>query len=215
MNYLRRKVVVEFSMLTLLATMATAKSAPEFDLKLADPGNVIQMLKIMRSPEYGPAAPALLPLLNYENPNIVRDTCRTLAVIANKDVIPSIEPLLNDKRPAVRKDAQDAINKLRTDPRPAYDPGTKKTAATLAESDPRDVIRMLKLLRNPAYSAAVPVILPFLNNKNANVVRDACRTLAVIANKDVIPSIEPLVQDKRSAVQKDAQDAINKLRAKP
>jgi hypothetical protein len=46
------------------------------------------------------------------------------------------------------------------------------------------------------------------------VVRDACRTLAVLGNKDVIPLIEPLLNSPDSKVKKDAQDAITTLRSK-
>jgi hypothetical protein len=98
---------------------------------------------------------------------------------------------------------------------PPGDPKVFVVMLGLKSSDPGQIVHTLKLLRTPESSAAVPAILPLLNHKNANVVRDACRTLAVIATKDVIPNIEPLLNDKRSAVRKDAQDAIDKLRANP
>jgi hypothetical protein len=98
---------------------------------------------------------------------------------------------------------------------PSVSSATTDFSAVFATSDTGELVRNLKKFRSPEYAAAAPAILPLLNNKNAGVVRDACRTLAVIANKDVIPSIEPLLQDKRSAVRKDAQDAINLLRQKP
>ena len=98
---------------------------------------------------------------------------------------------------------------------PPDDPKVFVVMLGLKSTNPGEVVHTLKLLRKPDCSAAVPAILPLLNDKNANVVRDACRTLAVIANKDIIPAIEPLLKDKRPAVRKDAQDAIDKLRAKP
>ena len=98
---------------------------------------------------------------------------------------------------------------------PPGDPKVFVTMLGLKSSDPGQIVHTLKLLRTPESSAAVPAILPLLTNANPNVVRDACRTLAVIANKDVIPSIEPLLQSKRADVKKDAQDAIDKLKAKP
>ena len=94
-------------------------------------------------------------------------------------------------------------------------PEVVELCAALGSSNPNEVVHTLKLLRRPDAAAAVPDILPLLHNNNTHVVRDACRTLAVIANKDVIPSIEPLLKDKRSDVRKDAQDAIEKLQAKP
>jgi hypothetical protein len=94
------------------------------------------------------------------------------------------------------------------------DPKVMKLCAALGSSDRGKVQNALTSLRKPEYSAAVPEILPLLLNADDHVIRDACRTLAVIANKDVIPYIEPLLKDKRSAVRKDAQKAIDKLRAK-
>lgn len=208
MNYLRRRILFGVSVLALLAMMAAAKSSP---LDSGDPRDVVRTLKFLRNPEYSAVSPALLPLLNHADSHVIRDTCRTLAVIANKDVIPSIKPLVSDSRPEVRKDAQDAIDKLSADPRPAY----HGSSPALASFDPKDIIRTLKLLRSPEFSATIPAIIPLLHHDSVNVVRDACRTLAVIGNKDYIPSIEPLLEDKRENVRKDAQDAINKLRAKP
>jgi hypothetical protein len=89
------------------------------------------------------------------------------------------------------------------------------SAPALGSFDPKDIIRTLKLLRSPEYAAVAPAILPLLNHESANVVRDSCRTLAVIAGKEVVASIEPLLADKRANVRKDAQDAIAILRAKP
>jgi hypothetical protein len=55
---------------------------------------------------------------------------------------------------------------------------------------------------------------PLLQDSNANVVRDACRTLAVVGDKSVVPSIEPLLQSPDKKIQKDAQDAIFALKNK-
>jgi HEAT repeat protein len=60
----------------------------------------------------------------------------------------------------------------------------------------------------------VPDILPFLKNSDTYLVRDACRTLAVIGTKDLIPQIEPLLTHPEAAVQKDARDAIAALKSK-
>lgn len=77
-----------------------------------------------------------------------------------------------------------------------------------------EVVRALKELRQMEAPAAVPHILPCLTNADPGLVRDACRTLAVLGTKDVIPSIEPLLNHARSDVRKDAQNAINALRTK-
>jgi HEAT repeat protein len=56
--------------------------------------------------------------------------------------------------------------------------------------------------------------MPLLNSPTPNVIRDACRTLAVLGNKDLVPSIEPLLKHADKKVQADAQDAIYKLKQK-
>ncbi len=58
----------------------------------------------------------VLPLLHEKDAHILRDSCRTLAALGNKDIIPEIKPLLQDKRSDVRKDAQDAIAALSAKP---------------------------------------------------------------------------------------------------
>lgn len=63
-------------------------------------------------------------------------------------------------------------------------------------------------------AGSVPEILPFLKNSNAYLMRDACRTLAVIGNDGLIPQIEPLLTNPDTKVRKDAQDAITALRSK-
>jgi HEAT repeat protein len=73
----------------------------------------------------------------------------------------------------------------------------------------------LKALRGLDAPSAVPEITPLLNHPNSHIVRDACRTLAVIGDKSLIPQIEPLLKNPEPAVQKDAQDAIVALKAKP
>jgi hypothetical protein len=52
-------------------------------------------------------------LLNYKSGNVIRDTCRTLAVIGNMDVIPSIQPLVDSPDKEIKKDAQDAVAALK------------------------------------------------------------------------------------------------------
>ena len=69
-------------------------------------------------------------------------------------------------------------------------------------------------LRGLKAQAVVPQIVPFLKHSNSYVIRDACRTLAVLGNKDLIPSIEPLLNHSDPKVKQDAQDAIYKLRSK-
>lgn len=76
-----------------------------------------------------------------------------------------------------------------------------------------DALKILRALQEPdaIVRKIVADILPLLKDPETHVVRDACRTLAVLGNKDTVPFIEPLSKDKRSDVQKDAQDAIARL----
>jgi HEAT repeats len=83
-------------------------------LESDNPNEVGHALKVLRTMNASQAVPKILPCLTSSNPNTIRDACRTLAVLGNKDVILSIEPLLKHKRADVRKDAQDAIDKLQS-----------------------------------------------------------------------------------------------------
>jgi HEAT repeat protein len=89
-----------------------------------------------------------------------------------------------------------------------------QVCAQLKAADWGEVLAALRALRDLNASAAVPDVLPCLKHFNPNVVRDACRTLAVIGDRSVIPSIEPLLTSPNSKIRKDAQDAIEKLKAK-
>jgi len=75
-------------------------------------------------------------------------------------------------------------------------------------------LKALRGLQGLAVAGAVPDVLPFLKSSNSHLMRDACRTLAVIGGKDLIPQIEPLLNNGEPAVRKDAQDAINQLQSK-
>lgn len=94
-------------------------------------------------------------------------------------------------------------------------PEVGELCEALQSSEPRDVIRALQGLRGLKAPEAVPEILPCLGHKSPNVVRDACRTLAVLGDKKTIASIEPLLKHDRSDVRKDAKNAIAILQAKP
>ena len=80
-------------------------------LKSADAEEAIDGLKALRGLRAPQAVPQITPILKEtgRHPNVIRDACRTLAALGNKDVIPQIEPLLNHANAAIRKDAQDAI----------------------------------------------------------------------------------------------------------
>ena len=69
-------------------------------------------------------------------------------------------------------------------------------------------------MRGLKAQSIIPEITPLLKNPDKNVVRDACRTLAVLGDKSLIPTIKPLLEVSDLAVQKDAADAIAILKEK-
>ncbi|HEV2691451.1 MAG TPA: HEAT repeat domain-containing protein [Verrucomicrobiae bacterium] len=95
-------------------------------LNSRDPETVMDGLKALRGMNAPEAVPKIIPLLQDLNPHVVRDACRTLAVLGNSSVIPAIEPLLKNSAYSaktlrwasdeIKKDAQIAINTLRTKP---------------------------------------------------------------------------------------------------
>ena len=81
-------------------------------LKSAEPDEVIDGLKSLRGLKAPGAVAEIVPQLQHANTHVVRDACRTLAALGDKDTIKAIDPLLNNPDPAVKKDAQDAIFQL-------------------------------------------------------------------------------------------------------
>jgi len=94
------------------------------------------------------------------------------------------------------------------------DPEVKRLCGILKTGKPDEIIKSLKTLREMDAPEAVPDILACLTSSNSNVIRDACRTLAVLGDSSNVPSIEPLLKHSRADVKKDAQDAINALSGK-
>jgi len=94
------------------------------------------------------------------------------------------------------------------------DPEVKRLCDILKTGKPDEIIKALKTLREMDAPEAVPDILGCLTSSNSNVIRDACRTLAVLGDSSNVPSIEPLLKHSRADVKKDAQDAINALSGK-
>jgi HEAT repeat protein len=85
-------------------------------LRSYDKHEADEALKALRGLNAAEAIPEIIPLLKSPQTPLVREACRTLATIGNKELIPSIEPLLDDKRADVRKEAQEAIIKLKAKP---------------------------------------------------------------------------------------------------
>jgi HEAT repeat protein len=127
---------------------------------------------------------------------------------------PVLKNLLTDSRLKVRERAAGMLGSFHA---VVSEEDVKAICALLKEPGAGPSMEGLKALRGlqgPAVAGSLPDILPCLQNSNPYVVRDACRTLAVIGNKDQIPLIEPLLNSPDSRVKKDAQDAIAALRLK-
>jgi len=126
--------------------------------------------------------------------------------------LPTIKGLLNDDRVKVKRKAARVLGSLHSE---VSEADVKAICTLLSASDPETITDGLKALRGLKAPSAVPFILPVLDNPKVNVVRDACRTLAVLGDKSIVPKLEPLLQRPEPALQKDAQDAIYALKAKP
>lgn len=125
--------------------------------------------------------------------------------------IAKIKTLLTDPRAVVHEKAARVLGAIHAD----VSETDLNNIATLLDSPTKDgIIQGLKALRGLKAGSVVPKIIPLLKNPDANVKRDACRTLAVIADKSAIPQIEPLLQDPDKAVVRDANDAIFALKNK-
>jgi HEAT repeat protein len=98
---------------------------------------VIQALKTLQGMNAPEAVPAILPLLNSSEGQVICETCQTLAILGDTNVIPLIEPLLKGSpnlkkygpslsivaasrrgkvEDEIKKEAQDAIAKLQAKP---------------------------------------------------------------------------------------------------
>ena len=127
---------------------------------------------------------------------------------------PTLKKLLTDSRLKVKERAAGLLGSFHAE---ASEADVTAICLLLKEPDVnanQEGLKALRGLQGSALAGAVPDILPCLKNSNSYVVRDACRTLAVLGNKDMIPLIEPLLKSPDSRVKKDAQDAITALRAK-
>ena len=125
------------------------------------------------------------------------------------NAIPALKLLLPDDRSPVRRKAARLLGIFHAQ---LTDAEIQEVCRQL-HSSWREADSALKALRDLDARPAVPEVIPMLRHSNVYVVRDACRTLAVIGDKSVIPSIEPLLQSPNKSVVKDAQKAIDELNA--
>jgi HEAT repeat protein len=134
------------------------------------------------------------------------------ADISRTNGIPAMKKLLTDSRSSVRRKAARVLGVIHA---PMDRAEIDQVCQLLKSDDWKERVDGLKSLRGLDASRAVPQILPLLHDSQENVVRDSCRTLAVLGNKGDISSIEPLLNNPNKAIAKDAYDAIALLRIKP
>ncbi len=125
--------------------------------------------------------------------------------------IPEIKKYLGDNRAKVRRKAARVIGVLHAD---VTSFEIKSICALLKATEQREVMDGLIALRGLNAAEALPEILPLLNHTAPGVIRDTCRTVAVLGGKEHIALIEPLLKHADPKVQLDAKDAIFKLKAK-
>src|SRR6266540_1308884 len=152
-----------------------------------------QVIAELASPDETKVADALMKLRRYPT---------------STKAFPTVKKLLKDPRQRVRRNAARVLGILHAD---VDQQNIKDICALLKASDLDEVMDGLKALRGLKAPEAVPAILPALRHRSAEIVREACRTLAVLGNKAVIPSIEPLLNHPDGGVKEEAQDTIYKL----
>jgi HEAT repeat protein len=158
----------------------------------------------------------LIAKLSSSNEGAVISTMTRLkkGYLHSPAAIQAIKKLLTDSRLRVK---ERAAGWLGISHATVSEEDVKAICTLLKEPDARANTEGLKALRGvhgPAVAEAVPDVLPFLKSSNSHLMRDACRTLAVIGSKDLIPQIEPLLNNPEHAVRLDAQNAISRLQSK-
>jgi HEAT repeat protein len=122
--------------------------------------------------------------------------------------VTEIKKYLGDERPAVRRKAARVLGAIHAE---VTAEELQKICALLKAKDHREIMDGLISLRGLKAAAVLSEITPLLQHETPNVIRDACRTIAVLGNKSHVPLLEPLLKHANAAVQKDAKDAIFKL----
>ncbi len=88
------------------------------------------------------------------------------------------------------------------------DPEVAKLCEQLEQDNPGKVKDALNKLRDKKLkdnaSQAIPKILPCLASSQPDVVREACKTLAIIGNQDAISAILPLLTNERPDIIREA-----------
>ena len=164
-----------------------------------------------------PGEAELIRMLGSANPDTVIDALGQLPrrYPASTGAVPAIRGIL--KNGAVRRQAARALGNYHAE----LPPEDVRVVLGLLRSpdinDAMDGLKALRDLREPAdiRKKIAADIVPLLNDREVHVVRDACRTLAVVGNRDTISALEPLLHHARSDIRQEAQKAIAALSPPP
>lgn len=173
----------------------------------------LAMPAISPSTAFGRTESELIEMLGSSKPSTVEEALDRLPQFYpnSTNAIAAIRPLLK-RKDIIRRVAARALGNYHAE---LSADEIRLICGLLRSPDPAEVMDGLKALRGLNTPQAVPQITALLGDKDAHIIQDACRTLAVLAGKDVIPAIEPLLQHPNRSVRIDAQDAIAVLNTKP
>jgi hypothetical protein len=195
-----RRMFIGVSVLALLASAPLMKAATLATAPSRKTATEDQLIANLSSSEEGKVISAMSQLKKQYR--------------SSTKAFPAMKKLLTDSRLKVRERAAGTLGVFHAD---VSEEDVRAICTLLKEPNADANMEGLKGLRGVQGSpvaGAVPEILPFLKHSNPYLMRDACRTLAVIGNKGLIPQIEPLLTHPNMKVRKDAQDAITALESK-
>jgi hypothetical protein len=201
-----------------VARLAAAPRKTEAELiKMLTSTNYSDVIDAMdRIPAWYPNSTNAIPIIQdilrnkeiTERREVANDGRRTMAVV-RKEIVTRTQ--FNLRPNVLARRAARALGNYHFMPAPE---DLKVIEELLRARDPNTVMDTLKALSGMRATNAVALVVPLLKDEDHHVLRDSCRTLAVIGTKANIPAIEPLLQHSRMDVQTDAQKAIEALKAR-
>lgn len=162
---------------------------------------------------FGPdAAPEILPLLNHQQAGTRSMAAFALSMCGNdsKDVIESLEKLLNDEDEIVRIDAALAVSRLEC-PKGCAARVLPQLIAGIPNPDRTVIIATWLRKLGPAAEPAVPALVKALSSEDTDTRLTVPMTLACIgkAAEPVLPRLRELnAADPQPAVRENAEKAI-------
>jgi HEAT repeat protein len=122
-----------------------------------------------------------------------------------------VKKMLTDERSKVRRKAGRVLGAVHAE---VSGEDLKNIVAMFKAAEPEEAMDALKSLRGLKAESTLPEVVALLKSPHVGIIRDACRTVADLGNKSHVADLEPLLKHADPKVQKDAADAIFKLKAK-